>query len=132
MVNVAEGRRDPMNATTTTIPATVQLRRSRLVGLMAASAALAALITWALLVFAVSSVSEPAQSADESRTMTAKEYDALRQMYASTHVEGTADRFHISPTSLSPQDWVNGDSRSRWVQGVLSATPEELAATFGH
>ena len=50
----------------TPVPTTIQLRRSRLgrgrlVGLMAAVAALAAAITWSLLVFAVDSRSERAQ-----------------------------------------------------------------------
>jgi len=45
----------------TPVPTTIQLRRSRLVGLMAAVAAWVAAITCALLVFAVDSRSERAQ-----------------------------------------------------------------------
>jgi len=49
-----EGRRT-MSTTTTTIPATVQLRRSHLLGLIGAVIVLTAAVTWAVSAFAVSS-----------------------------------------------------------------------------
>ncbi len=45
------------------IPTTIHLRPSRLLGIIVAVAALAAAITWALLVFAVDSGSQSAQPA---------------------------------------------------------------------
>jgi LytS/YehU family sensor histidine kinase len=45
-----------------TIPATVQIRRSRLLGLIGAIAVLAAAITWMVLTFAVDTGSEEAQA----------------------------------------------------------------------
>jgi len=45
----------------TTIPATVQIGRARLIGLLVAAAALAAAITWLLVALAFDSGATPAQ-----------------------------------------------------------------------
>jgi hypothetical protein len=58
-----------MNASTT-IPSSIQLRPARLAGLMLAAAALAAVITWAVLVFAVNASSDGAPQGVSNSTLS--------------------------------------------------------------
>jgi hypothetical protein len=50
-------------STSVSIPATVQIKRGRLVGLVAGAAAVAAAVTWVVLTFAVDAGSSTSQSA---------------------------------------------------------------------
>lgn len=54
----------------TSIPTSIHLRPTRLAGLMVAAAALAAVITWALLVFAVNTSSDGAPQSIPASTLT--------------------------------------------------------------
>jgi hypothetical protein len=148
-----------MNATTT-LPATVQLRRSRLVGLMAASAALAAGITCALLIFAVHHSNQATPERISANTyldgIAAATPAQLAAAYGTPDVGlistlDPADRAFVqgimrsTPTELvaafgnegvPPLDYDFYSSptstRSKYVQGIVSSTPEQLIATFGH
>jgi hypothetical protein len=145
-----------MNATTT-LPATVQLRRSYLIALVAASAVLAAGITCALLIFAVHDGSQGAPSAVESayvQAVAASDPEQLAAAYGTPEVNALSrlDPARIAyaqgivraaPTTLVaafgnvgvPLDYdfysSPSSSRNEYVQGVVSSTPEELAAAFG-
>lgn len=114
----------------TPIPTTIQLRRSRLVGLMAAVAALAAAITWALLIFAVDRGAEQAAPAAttgaDAPSLSTREY-----------VEGIAA---MTPEQLAaafgnlPFDTVaqSATERQAYAEAIASLTPEQLAAAFGN
>jgi hypothetical protein len=65
-VNVQTEKENHMHVSAT-IPATVQIRRSRLLGLIAGVAAVAAASTWAVLTFAVDTGSSQAQVAAQPR-----------------------------------------------------------------
>ena len=106
--------------TTTTVPTTIQLSRGRLTGLMLTAAGLAAVITWALLVFAVNRGSDT----PERNVATSAYVDAV---IASTP-EQLAAAFGNPPVdALSYLDPIH----RTYVQGILRSTPEELAAAFG-
>jgi hypothetical protein len=145
-----------MNATTT-LPATVQLRRSHLVGLVAASAALAAGITCALLIFAVHDGNQGTRGAAESsyvQAIAASDPEQLAAAYGTPEVSAlsTLDPARIAyvqgimrstPTELVAAfgnvgvpldyDFYSSPTASdnEYVQGIVSSTPEELAAAFG-
>lgn len=114
----------------TTIPTTVQLRRSRLVGLMAVSAALAACITWALLVFAVNTGTEG--SAPTSAAVVSSLSPEARQ-----YVEGI---MALTPAQLvaaygTPRvDVLSslGPQEREYVEGIMALTPAQLAAAYGN
>jgi hypothetical protein len=109
-----------MNATTT-LPATVQLRRSRLVGLVAASAVLAAGITCALLILAVH---HPNQGT--SQTSPANPY---LQGIATSSPEQLAAAFGTPEVNiLSTLD----PAQIVYIQGIMRSTPTELVAAFGN
>lgn len=85
----------------TTIP-TVQIRRSRLFGLIGAVAVLAAVITWALLAFAVNTGSENAQAGATSVTansgtaaLSAQEQSALNPVGSVTSVQLRSVGYHV-------------------------------------
>jgi hypothetical protein len=144
---------------TTTIPATVQLRRSRLVGLMTASAALAAGITCVLLIFVVHHANQgaPAGSSVSGYVdgVAAATPAQLAAAFGTPRVSllsslDPADRAFVqgivrsTPTELvaafgnegvAPLDYDFYSSPSTtwnaYVQGIVSSSPEELAAAFG-
>jgi hypothetical protein len=116
----------------TPIPRTVELRRSRLIGLVAVVAVLAAGITWALLTFVVDSGSGSAQ---ESATPAAvrsqlspSEQRYVKGISALTRVQQAAafggPGGVLDALGLDPQD-------KRYVKGIASLTPAEQAAAFG-
>jgi hypothetical protein len=116
---------------TTTVPTTIQLSRGRLTGLMLTAAALAALITWALLVFAVGSESAApsrAASADVLASLGPQERQFVEGIMALTPAQLAAaygaGRGDVLST-LSPQE------RS-FVEGISSMSPEQIAAGYGN
>ena len=76
------------------VPATIQVRRSRLVGLIAAAAAVAAGITWALLTFAVNTRTGSAQgrvpTASAPSSLSASERRYVKGITSLTPVEQAA------------------------------------------
>jgi hypothetical protein len=144
-----------MNATTT-LPATIQLRRRSLVGLMAASAVLAAAITCVLLIFAVHHATQGNDSASPyvkaiaastpeqlAAAFGTPEVNALSTLDPAkiTYVAGVA---HMSPAELTAAFGNEGaaplvfdfyssptSSQTEYVQAIVSASPEVLVAAFG-
>ena len=82
-----------MNATTS-VPTTIQLRPTRLAGLMVAAAAVAAVVTWALLVFAVNQGTENAQRDIASNDAVLSSLTTQQRQY----VEGV---MALSPAELA-------------------------------
>ena len=111
----------------TTIPTTVQIRRSRLLGLVGGVAAVAAFVTWAVTAFAVDNgttsaqKSVPAQPAVVSLAIPASGYlDALRSASlgsAAIPASGYLDALRSSSTG--------------YLNAIISMTPAQLRAAFG-
>ena len=110
----------------TSVPATIEMRRSRLLGLIAMVAVVAAGITWALVTFAgdtgtgaaQNSVQPPASvvSAGPSFKQWAKGISSLAAAQQTAAV--------LNALGLSSQD-------QQYVMGVTSLSPAEQAAAFG-
>jgi len=112
----------------TTIPATVQIRRSRLLGLIGGVAALAAAVTWALSAYAVDT-SEKAQVAatgvaatSGATALSAQEQRALDLVNSLTPDQLRGIRFYWTPgsTGLAAQE-------QRALDLVNSLTPAQLS-----
>ena len=97
-------------SSTTTVPSTIQLRPSRLVGLLAAAIALAAAVTWAVTVLAVDSSTDDVQSAPSAAVTP--------QQIAAAHAEATA----AAGLSDSALDLIDGSVGSA-VGGAGAFTP---------
>ena len=121
-----------MNATTS-VPTTIQLRPTRLAGLMVAAAAVAAVVTWALLVFAVNQGTENAQRDISSSDAVLSSLTTQQRQY----VEGV---MALSPAELAATYGTGrGDVVStlspevrRFVEGISSMSPEQIAAGYGN
>ena len=121
-----------MNATTS-VPTTIQLRPTRLAGLMVAAAAVAAVVTWALLVFAVNQGTENAQRDIASNDAVLSSLTTQQRQY----VEGV---MALSPAELAATYGTGrGDVVStlspqvrRFVEGISSMSPEQIAAGYGN
>lgn len=101
-------------SSTTTVPSTIQLRPSRLVGLLAAAIALAAAVTWAVTVLAVDSSTDDVQSAPSAAVTP--------QQIAAAHAEATA----AAGLSDSALDLIDGSVGSA-VGGAGAFTPPQGA-----
>ena len=105
-----------MNATTT-VPTTIQLSRKRLTGLMLAAAGLAAVVTWALLVFAVGG-----ESAAPSRATTT---DVLASLSAQERLQmiELAAYFRAERRGFTPgralEDWLAAEAE---IDTLIAAT----------
>jgi hypothetical protein len=97
-------------STSITAPATVQIGRSRLVALVVAVAALAALVTWAVTAFAFEGDSPSAAQSSQAAVV----YNPLPP--ASLHATVTAG----PPSTSAAQD-------ARKVASIMSLTPAGLA-----
>ncbi len=103
-INVQQEERSYPMTVSPSIPTTIEMRRSRLVGVVTAAALAAALITWALLTFAVDTGTDAAHvSVRPTSAPASPGFDAL---------------------GLSPQE-------RQYVQGITSLTPAQQAAAFG-
>ena len=100
-----------------TIPATVQIRRSRLLGLIGAIAVLAAAITWIVLTFAVDTGSEEAQASATGVPVTL----APSEQSVAFYLFGASDS--LTPAQL--------ESVRQYLSGAATAlTPAERSVGF--
>jgi hypothetical protein len=139
-LTVQPERRSAMSASTS-IPATVQIRRSRLVGLIALVAALAAAITWA--VFAIASDNGTSNAVSGSKTtvshaQSSSMQDAIMSLTPAQVAAGALDIGYQLPTkqhgptvesvlaSMSPET-------RAYTRAVMGLTYRQLAAgAAGH
>ena len=120
-------RRSPMSVSTP-VPATIEMRRSRLLGLVAGVAAVACAATWGVLAFAVNtgsgsasaaSVSAPAAASDEQRAA----FDQFAKSISGTaQAQQAAAVLHA--LGLNAKD-------KEYVQAITSLSHDEQAAAFG-
>jgi hypothetical protein len=123
----------------TTIPATVQIRRSRLVGLVAGVAAVAAAITWAVLAFAVDTGTETAQRQIVSAPPVVSSPIPVTGYLEAIRIPATAvlsspipstgylDAINVTaPTVVSSPTPSTGN-----LEAISSLTPAQLRAAFG-
>jgi hypothetical protein len=122
----------------TTIPATVQIRRSRLLGLIGAVAAVAAAITWAVLAFAVDTGAETAQQQSVSAPTVVSSpipstgyLEAIRtpttMLSSPIPSTGYLDAINVTaPTVVSSPTPSTGN-----LEAISSLTPAQLRAAFG-
>ena len=121
-----------MNASTS-VPTTIQLRPTRLAGLMVAAAAVAAIVTWALLVFAVNQGTENAQRYISSADACLSSLPSQQRQY----VEGV---MALSPAELAATYGTGrGDVVStldpqmrRFVEAIASMSAEQIVAAYGN
>ena len=112
------------------VPATIEIRRSRLLGLVAAVAAVAAGITAALFVFAVNTEGSGQRNvpAASPSTPSANEQAYVRGIASLTPVQQAAafggPGAVLDALGLSTQD-------RQYVQGITSLTPAQQAVAFG-
>jgi uncharacterized protein DUF4242 len=111
----SDERRSPMQVSTHPLPATVQLGRTRLFGLIAAVAAVVAVGSWAIVAYAVS-------SGGSSTAMTRQERQYVESITALTPAQLQA-AFGTGSVSISPE--------AQHIQAILSMTPVQLVAAFG-
>ena len=150
-LTVTPTKGDVPMAVSTPIPATIRIRRSRLVGLMAAVAVLAAGITWAVSAYAVDSGSHSASplAASDGQAMAFQQFARgmsslaqAQQAAASADARQREQGFRQFATGisslaqaqqaaavleglgLSPKD-------KEYVQAMSSLSPVEQAAAFG-
>jgi hypothetical protein len=131
-----------------TLPSTVQIKRTRLVGLLAAVAVLASALTWA----AVSATSRTAAKGTQLHFPTSAEVlasltpaerryvegviatpaDRLAAVFGNRPVVATTEppRVHL-PTRVEVMAPLDPATR-RYVEGLLVASPAQLAAAFGY
>ena len=86
--------------TSVSIPATVQIKRGRLVGLVAGAAVLAAAVTWVVLTFAVDAGSSTSQAA-APRVVATPLTPAQRSI--GSYLFGVSSRAHAGPGSDDPR-----------------------------
>jgi hypothetical protein len=131
-------------AVSASIPATIQIRRSRLLGLLAAVAVVAAAITWAVQAFTVNSGTEIATkrqsvpAAEQSAAFTHFATRISKLARAQQKAAGEAAAFKQFATGISTlaraeqnaavRDALGLDAqRTRSVRSVLDLTPGDLA-----
>jgi hypothetical protein len=147
-VNVRPERRETMNVSAT-IPPTVQIRRSRLVGLLGGVAAVAAAATWAVLAFGTDSGSGQTQTSVAAPIVASSPIPMTGYLDGiTTHptvvedplmtsspipMTGYLDGITSNPTVVEQPSVVSSLSPSerRYVEGIMSLTPLERAAAFG-
>jgi hypothetical protein len=130
----------------TSVPATVQIRRSRLVGLVGLAAALAAALTWVVLAFALDSGSSSAapspravaaglgpspmqEAARDPSIMSLTPAQLAAGALGTGYQLPTADR---GPTVSSVLDSMSPETR-RYTRAVMALTFRQLAAgAAGH
>ena len=111
-------RRNPMSVSTP-VPQTVEIRRSSLLGLVAAAAAVAAALTWAVLAFAVDTGSKTADRGPVEQPAAFKQFaEGISSMAKMQQAAAVLYAAGISPTD------------KRYVQALTSVAPVEQAAAF--
>jgi Nickel responsive protein SCO4226-like len=119
-VTVQPERRTTMNVSTA-IPATVEIRRGRLLGLIVGVAAAAAAVTWAVLAFGADSGSGQAQA-----NMPAQPAIVSSPIPMSGYLEGITSRPTVvaQPSGARPPDARDTGK----FPSIMSFTPAELSA----
>lgn len=121
---------------TTTIPAQIEIRRSRLAALVVAVAAVVAMVTWALTAYAFdsgSAQSEP-QTLTRASVLTSLTPSERRYVNAITSMSPIARRAAFGTDATSARAAVLATltpTERRHVLQVLTLTPRQLAAVFG-
>jgi Nickel responsive protein SCO4226-like len=116
------------------IPSTVEMRRSRLLGLVAAVALVAAAITWALVARVIDTSSEGAQGSAQPRA-SVPSIGPSGEGYLKSF---TSSSPRASVPSIGPsgeaylESFTSSSSREKqYVEGVTSLTQVEKAAAYG-
>ena len=138
VLTVSSERSTTMHVSTT-IPASFEIRRGRLVGLLVGVAAVAAALTWAVS-SAVDTGGTPARASAPSSTVTSLAIpptgylDAVRSSWvrsvtSMTPVQlieafGTDARTAAALASLTPKERIS-------VESIITSTPAQLRAAFG-
>jgi len=139
-LTVRPERRSEMSASTT-IPATVQIRRSRLVGLIGLVATLAAVVTWGLVAFAFDNGSSNAVPAGKPSVSSSKPLSMQDAIMALTPAQVAAGALDIGyqlptvqhgPTVASVLASMNPQTR-RYTKAIMNLSYRQLAAgAAGH
>lgn len=117
----------------TTIPARVQVRRSHLLGLVAAVAVVAAAITWAMVSFTVDTGNRGAQASAPTSAAVLASLAPKERQYVQAIASMTPAQLRaafgtgvdaIGALGLSTRD-------EQYVRGIASLTPAQLKAAFG-
>ena len=118
----------------TSVPATIQMRRSRLFGVIAAVAVAVGGITMALLIFAADMGTESAQKSAQPTASALSSLSPTERQYVQTIVS-------MSPAQLRAAFGTGGaDSidalglscaSEKYVRAIVSMTPAQLRAAFG-
>jgi hypothetical protein len=139
-VTVQPERRSAMSASTT-IPATVQIRRSRLLGLVALVAGLAAVVTWVVLVFAFDNGSSKPASSVKPSGSSSRSFSMQHQIMSLTPAQVAAGALQIGyllpthqtgPTVASVLASMSPETR-RYTKAIMNLSYAQLAAgAAGH
>src|SRR5262245_29675955 len=129
-----------------TIPTTIEIRRSRLLGLIGGVAAVAAAVTWAVSAYAVDSGAKTTYSGvapTSAATVTSSPIPSTGYLDAVTSPEKTSVQ---AITSLTPQQLAAAfgtdfetaavlarltPSERSYVKSIMAMTPAQLRAAFG-
>jgi len=126
-INVQQEERSNLMTVSPSIPTTIEMRRSRLVGVVTAAALVAALTTWALLTFAFDTGTNEGQVSALPTTAPVSSSSLSMQRFAngiSSMAQAQESAAVLFALGLGPQD-------RQYVQGITSMTPAQLAAAFG-
>ena len=118
-VTVTRDERGSPMSVSTPVPHTVEIRRSSLLGLVAAAAAVAAAVTWAVVAFAVDTGTKTADRGPVEQPAAFKQFaegiSSLAEMQQAAAV--------LYAAGVSPTD-------KRYIQALTSVAPVEQAAAF--
>jgi hypothetical protein len=108
------------------VPTTIEMRRSRLVGLISAVALVTAVITWVVLTFAVDLGTESGRSSVEPTTPTVSISQSQQRFLKGigSMAQAQQDAAVLYALGLSPKE-------RQYVLGITSLTRTQQAAAFG-
>jgi len=133
-VTVTSERRGSMNVFTTT-QEIVEIRRSRLLGLIAAVAVLAAVVTWALSTYALGTSNRPTQSAVSATTsvrspLTTKERRGVQAIFSLSGLAGgRQNTFTVPARAIDSYSGLAGGPSTRASRPVSG--PAQAAVSSG-
>ena len=108
------------------IPTTIEMRRSRLAGLVVAVAVAAIAITWTLLTFVVDTGDATGQTSVRPTASTASLTPSQQRF-----VKGLGSMAQAQQSASVLYALRLGPQERQYVQGITSLTPSEQAAAFG-
>jgi hypothetical protein len=124
-LTVSHTKGEGVMAVSTSVPSTVRIRRSRLLGLLAAVAAVTAGITWAVSAYAVDSGGGSQPSAQPAAAPASASPAPQSFMTSISHTAAMQQTAAVLGA-------LGLDSKDRqYVQAITSRTPVEQAAAFG-